>query len=139
MSETKKSERGGIEKWKAVAHMLGLRGKIFLGGVENCEFSLEKLSSILDFGFIERGFKYNYSPTVETYYEFGKRAVLSGASVEYFGILENEYRDDAMLIIEGVKVTDFINSASLILDFAQTFHSADEFTANSELLRAWYD
>ena len=44
-----------------------------------------------------------------------------------------------MLIIEGVKVTDFNDSASLILDFAQAFHSADEFTANSELLRAWYD
>ena len=38
MSENKKSERGSIEKWKAAADMLGLRGRTFLGGVENCEF-----------------------------------------------------------------------------------------------------
>ena len=47
MSENKKPERGSIEKWKTVADMLGLKGKMFFGGVENCEFSLEKLSSIL--------------------------------------------------------------------------------------------
>ena len=119
--------------------MLGLKDKPFLGGVESCDITFEQLSTLLDLGVITPGYHYNDSPTVETYFEFGKRAKASGATVIYIGFLESKSRADATLIIEGVKVKNFPDSVSLIMDFSQTFHGADEFTANVELLRAWYD
>jgi len=63
----------------------------------------------------------------------------NGATLMFEGYLENKYRDGSRLIIEGIKVTHFPDSASLTMDFSQTFHESDEFTANAELLRAWYD
>ena len=127
------------ENWKKVSNMLGIQDNDFLGGIERCEFSLEKLSAILELGFITLKHKFNNSPTVETFYEFGKRAEGYGATVDFLGFLESKYRKDARLVVEGVKVTSFSDSANLILDFSQTFHDADEFTANAVLLRAWYD
>jgi len=127
------------ENWKRVAEILGIKGYEFLGGIERCDFSLEKLTAVLDLGFISSEYKFNNSPTVETFYEFGKRAEAEGAIVEFIGFIESKYRENATLIIEGLMVTDFADKANLILDFSQTFHSADEFTAKAELLRAWYD
>jgi len=127
------------EQWDMAAKMLGVKNKDFLGGVENCRFSVGQLSAILDLGIIKPAYKCNNSPTAETFYEFGKKAEESGASVEYIGFLESETRNDARLVIEGIEITKFPDLASLILDFSQTFHDADEFTSNSELLRAWYD
>ena len=127
------------ELWEKVAEMLGINNNDFLGGIERCEFPLEKLTAALALGFITPDYKFNNSPTVKTFYEFGKRAEEYGATVEFIGYLESKYRNDARLIVDGVEITAFSDSASLILDFSQTFHDADEFTANSELLRAWYD
>ena len=127
------------EHWDTVAKVLGLKNKSFFGGVERCGFSVEQLSGFLDLGFIALEYKCNNTPTVEVFHEFGKRAEALGASIEYIGFLESEYRKDAKLIIEGIKVTNFHDSANLIMDFSQTFHEADEFTTEPELLRAWYD
>jgi len=127
------------EKWNTVADILGLRKKQFFGGVEDCEVSVQNLTDILDIGFIKPEQKMNYSPTINIFLEFGKKAVETGATVKYIGFLESEYRTDARLVIEGIKITNFPESIDLILSFAQTFHSADEFTANHEILRAWYD
>ena len=126
-------------KWETVAEMLGISNKTFFGGVERCGFSVDILSRILDIGLAKLEFKFNNSPTVKTFFDFGQRAETYGATVEYIGFLESKYRKDAHLVVEGVKVTSFPDSASLVLDFSQTFHGADEFTANASLLRAWYD
>jgi transcriptional regulator with XRE-family HTH domain len=127
------------EQWDAIATMLGVKEKNTLGGVEDCEFSVEQLTKLLELDVILLKHKFNDSPTVETFYEFGKRAVAVGATTAYIGILESKYRKDYRAAIEGIKVTDFPESMNLALDFAQTFHDADEFTANPQLLRAWYD
>ena len=127
------------DQWNIVANMLGLKQKTFFGGVESCKFSVEELSSVLDMGFTKPEQKQNQAPTVETFFNFGKQAVASGAVVEYIGFLESKSRDDARLIIDGIKVTNFPESIDLILEFSQTFHGADEFTAKRDLLRAWYD
>ena len=127
------------EQWNLVAEMLGLKGHSFFGGIERCDFSVFQLNTILEMGFISPGYRFNNSPTVKTFFEFGKRAEAYGATVVYEGFLESKNRKGALLLIEGVRVTNFSDSVSLILDFSQTFHTADEFTANHELLRAWYD
>ena len=127
------------EHWGKIAAILGIKDNEFMGGVEYCEFSVEQLTAILDLGFISLEYKFNDTPTVEIFYEFGKRAEAHGAVVNFMGFLESEYRKNARLIIEGVKVENFADNANLILDFSQRFHKADEFTANAELLRAWYD
>ena len=127
------------EQWNVVADMLGLKGNSFFGGVEDCEFSVFQLNTILEMGFISPGYRFNNSPTVKTFFEFGKRAEAYGATVVYEGFLESRYRANAQLVITGVRVTNFPDSVSLVLDFSQTFHTADEFTANRGLLRAWYD
>jgi len=127
------------EKWSTVAGILGLRKKEFFGGVEDCEVSVQNLSTIVDMGFTKPEQKFNYSPTINTFLEFGKKAEAIGATVEFIGFLESEYRTDARLLIEGIKITNFPKSVDLIMNFAQTFHSADEFTSNHEILRAWYD
>ena len=139
IEKQRKKEARVSEQWDALAEMLGLRDKTFFGGVEHCEFSLEKLSGFLNLGFIIPDYKFNNSPTVEVFFEFGKRAEACGALVMYIGFLESKSRENARLVIEGIKVTSFPDSVSLILDFSQTFHDADEFTASSRLLRAWYD
>ena len=127
------------EQRSLVAEMLGLKGKSFFGGAEYCEFSVFQLNTFLEIGFISLEYMFNDSPTVETFFKFGKRAEAYGATVVYEGFLGSKFRNNARLVIEGVRVTNFPASASLILDFSQTFHTADEFTANHELLRAWYD
>jgi hypothetical protein len=127
------------EQWDAAAEILGLKDKDFFGGVENCEFSVKQLSNLLNLGIIMPEQKYNDAPNVQTFYEYGKRAVEAGAAVEYIGFLESKFRNDSRVLIEGIKVTKFNNSTSLILDFSQSFHNADEFTANADLLRAWFD
>ena len=127
------------EQWRKAADILGIRNSDFLGGIERCEFSVAQLTAILDLGFISLEHKYNYAPNVETFYNFGKRAEGYGATMAYEGFLENKYRDGSRLIIEGVRVTNFPDSASFVMDFSQTFHKADEFTSSAELLRAWYD
>jgi len=134
-----KEETKVIDPWETIADMLGIKTKKFFGGVEDCEFSVDILSRTIDLGFAKPEFKFNNSPTVKTFLEFGQRAQIYGATVEYIGFLESKYRKDACLVVTGVKVTSFPDSASLVLDFSQTFHGADEFTANSTLLRAWYD
>ena len=127
------------EQWDFVAEILDIKGKSFFGGVERCEFSLFQLKHILDIGFISPEYTFNDSPKVATLFEFGKRAEAHGATVVYEGFLESKYRCGAQLVVVGVKVTNFPDSVRLILDFSQTFHAADEFTANPKLLRAWYD
>ena len=127
------------EQWDTAAELLGLKDKTFFGGVEDCEFTVVQLTHLLEIGFVSLSYKFNQSPTVETFYDFGKRAESYGATVTYEGFLESKARDNAHLVIDGIKVTNFSDSAELILDFSQTFHDADEFTANTGLLRAWYD
>jgi len=139
MNSKQKTEIRTPEEWNKAAEILGIKHNDFLGGVERCEFSVAQLAAILDIGFISLKHKYNDAPNVETYYNFGKRAEAQDATMMYEGFLENQYRDGSRLIIEGVKVTNFYDKVDLILDFSQNFHDADEFTANAELLRAWYD
>jgi hypothetical protein len=126
-------------KWDTAAEILGLKGKEFFGGIERCEFTVEQLSGILGLSIAPPVHSCNGSPAVDAYFKFGKQAEESGATVRYIGFLESKSRKDAIAVIEGISITKFPNSASLILDFAQLFHSADEFTANAEQLYAWYD
>ena len=126
-------------KWRQVATLLGIDKAEFLGGVERCDFTIEKLPQIIKLGFTTLDYKCNRAPAVEVFYEFGKRAARHGATVHFEGFLESQYRKDPRLVIEGVRVTNFPDSAKLVMDFAQAFHGADEFTSNAELLRAWYD
>ncbi|MDR1538552.1 MAG: hypothetical protein LBU32_11270 [Clostridiales bacterium] len=137
--ELAEAEAKHREQWDEIAALLDVKGKSFFGGVENCEFSVQQLTKLLEYGVISLKHKLNDSPTVETFYEFGKRAAAIGATVEYIGFLESKYLKDYRVTINGVKVTNFPESMNLVLDFAQTFHDADEFTANPQLLRAWYD
>jgi len=139
MSNTKNTNTDRLDLWNEAADILNLKPKLFFGGVENCEFSLEQLTHIIDIGFLLLDFKFNNSPMVKEFYEFGKRANQLGATIIYIGFLESNYRADALLVITGIKITNFPDSMMLAMDFAQTFHKADEFTANPDLLRAWYD
>ena len=127
------------EQWDTAAKLLGLAKGAFSGGVEYCELTVAQLTRLLEIGFVSLSYKFNQSPTVETFYEFGKRAEECGATVVYEGFLESKARENAKLVIDGVKVKNFSGSSELVLDFSQTFHDADEFTAKTGLLRAWYD
>ena len=124
--------------WKKVTKLSGAGNRVSLG-VERCLVSIDKLPNIMELGFSSLDHKFNDSPTVAVFYEFGKRAAKYGATVHFEAFLESQYREDSRLVIEGIRVTNFPESAKLIMDFAQTFHSADEFTAKPELLRAWFD
>lgn len=135
----KRTAENQNERWSKAAEILGLTGKKFFGGVENCDFTVAQLSALLDLSMTTPDFNANNKPTVGTFLEFGKRAETAGATVLFIGFLESDGRPDAGILVDGVEVTGFPDSASLILDFAQTFHKADEFTANSKLMRAWFD
>jgi hypothetical protein len=137
MNDTQANNRE--KEWKEVAALIGIERAEFLGGVENCDFSIEQLSAVIELGFISLEHKYNYAPSVEVFYEFGKRAIEHSATVLFEGFLESQYRKNSRLIIEGIRITNIPDSSKLVMDFAQTFHGADEFTSNHELLRAWYD
>jgi len=126
-------------KWNKAAEILNLKGKTFFGGVENCDFSVAQLFELLDLDMTSLDFKFNQSPTVETFLEAGKLAEAAGATVSFIGFLESNYRPDARVTVTGIEITDVPDSASLIMDFAQTFHKADEFTTSAEILRAWFD
>jgi len=127
------------KQWKQVATLLGVENAEFLGSLERYIFSFNILPQVINLGFVSLAHKFNSAPTVEVFYEFGKRAVGYGATVHLEGFLESQYREDSRLVIEGIQVTNIPDSAKLVMDFAQTFHDANEFTTNSELLRAWYD
>jgi hypothetical protein len=139
MSKSKISVITNNELWDKAAKRLGLIDKTFFGGIERCDVTIEQLSYLLEIGFTWPEHRFNESATVETFFKFGKLAEKHGAKVVYISFLESRYRNNPMVVIEGVEVTDFPDSASLIMEFAQSFHGADEFTAEPELLRAWYD
>jgi hypothetical protein len=139
MVDIKTTQKTDLMQWDTAAQILGLTNKQFFGGVEDCNFTAEQLSAILDIGIIKLEHSFNYSPTVGTFYEFGKRAQSYGATVKYIGFFESKSRENARLLLDGIEVTNFPDSTSLIMDFAQTFHNADEFTTEPKLLRAWYD
>jgi hypothetical protein len=132
-------DRDRDSQWDIVAKMLGLTDKAFSGGIERCDISMEQLTILLDMGFTWFEYKFNNSPTIENFFKFGKLAESCGANITFIGFLESKYRENARIVIEGIKVTNFPDTMTLILNFAQSFHDADEFTANSGLLRAWYD
>ena len=127
------------ELWENVTDMLGLTDKTFFGGIERCDVTVDQLSYLLEIGFTWPNYRSNESVTIETFFKFGKLAEKHGAKVVFLGFLESKYRKDSRIVIEGIEVTAFPDSASLIMKFAQSFHDADEFTASSEQLRAWYD
>ena len=95
------------DTWERAATLLGLTGKKFFGGVENCYVTVEQLSCLLEIGFTWPEYKFNESATVETFFRFGKLAEMLGAKVRYIGFLESKYRNDPMVVIEGIEVTDF--------------------------------
>ena len=127
------------DKWDVAAEMLGLKDMEFFGGVERCDFTLPQLANLIEIGLVSQEHRFNNSPTVRSFLEFGKRAEEYGAKVVYEGFLESKARENARLVVEGVRVTNFIDMVCVVLDFSQSFHNADEFTASAELLRAWYD
>ena len=127
------------ELWEKAANMLGLTDKTFFGGIERCDVTVDQLFYLLEIGFTWPEYRFNESATIEAFFKFGKLAEKHGAKVVYLGFLESKYRNDPRIVIEGIEVTGFPDSSSLIMEFAQSFHGADEFTASPEQLRAWYD
>jgi hypothetical protein len=127
------------DKWDKAAELLGLKDKTFFGGVEHCVFTVAQLTEVLGLGVTGLNYKFNQSPTVETFFEFGKKAEATGATVSFGGYLESKDRPDAILSVDEIKITNLPDSARLIMDFSQAFHKADEFTTNKEMLRAWFD
>ena len=116
-----------------------MKDKTFFGGVESCDFTVAQLSELLSLGLTALDHKFNQSATVETFLEIGKLAEAVGATVAFSGFLESKSRLDARVAVDGIKITSFPDSASLIMEFSQAFHRADEFTTNTEMLRAWFD
>ena len=127
------------ELWEMAADVLGLTDKTFFGGIERCDVTVDQLSCLLEIGFTRPDYRSNDSATIETFFKFGKLAEKHGAKVVYLGFLESKFRKDPRIVIEGIEVAGFPDSTSLIMEFAQSFHGADEFTASPEQLRAWYD
>ena len=127
------------ELWEKVAGMLGVVDSEFFGGPERCGILVDQLSYLLEIGYTRPEYKFNYSPSVETFLKFGKLAEEQGAKVVFLGFLYSKYRENPLIVIEGIEVTGFPDSASLIMEFSESFHDADEFTTKPGLLRAWYD
>jgi len=127
------------DNWDKAAEILGIKGEAFFGGVENCDFSVTQLSELLSLGLTALDNKFNESPTVKTFLEIGTKAEAAGAAVTFSGFLESKYRHDARAVVDSIKITNFPDSANLIMEFSQAFHQADEFTTNAEVLRAWFD
>ncbi|MCL1798190.1 MAG: hypothetical protein FWG23_00380 [Eggerthellaceae bacterium] len=127
------------ENWNRAVELLGLKDKTFFGGVEHCGFTVAQLSELITLGLSKPEHRFNWSPTVETFLEAGKKAEAAGAAVSFIGFLESNGRPDARVTITGIEITNVPDSASLIMDFAQIFHKADEFTTSAEILRAWFD
>lgn len=127
------------DNWDKAVDILGLKGKVFSGGIERCDFSVAQLSELVNLGLTKLDYSFNQSPMVEVFLEVGKQAEAFGATVTFIGFLESKGRPDAILTVEGIEITDFPDSASLIMEFSQAFHEADEFTTNAEMLRAWFD
>jgi len=127
------------DRWDKAAEILNLKGKTFFGGVENCDFTVAQLFELLELDMTSLDFKFNQSPTVETFLEVGKLAEAVGATVSFSGFLESKGRPDARVVVSSITITRFPDSAGLIMKFSQAFHRADEFTTNREMLRAWFD
>ena len=127
------------DEWSKAVDILNLKGKEFLGGIESCDFTVAQLSELLDLGLTKLDYKFNDAPTVKTFLEVGKLAEVVGATVSFIGFLESKGRPSARAVVEGIKITNFPDSARLAMEFSQAFHQADEFITNKEMLRAWFD
>jgi len=127
------------DNWDKAVEILGLKGETFFGGVERCDFTVAQLSKLLSLGLTALDYKFNESPTVKTFLEVGMQAEAVGATVTYGGFLESKGRPGARAVVDSIKITNFPDSAILIMEFSQAFHKADEFTTNAEVLRAWFD
>ena len=82
------------DKWDAATEMLGLKDKGFFGGVERCNFTLPQLTKLIKIGLVSPEHRFNNSPTVRAFFEFGKRAEGCGAKVVFEGFLESKAREN---------------------------------------------
>ena len=127
------------DNWDKATEILGIKGKTFFGGVENCDFTVAQLFELLSLGLTALDYKFNESPTVKTFLEIGMQAEAVGATVTFSGFLESKDCPGARAVVDCIKITNFPDSVNLIMEFSQVFHQADEFTTNAEVLRAWFD
>lgn len=97
------------------------------------ELSLEKLLTLVDAKLIHPEDSYNDSPTVGDYIDFMQK---HKGFVAHGYVVPPERGND--VVIEGLAYDGEADRDTLI-DFANTFHWADEFEMQPDYLRCWYD
>lgn len=99
--------------------------------------SLETLQQILQEGYTTPSAKFNATPSVSSFIEFGQRCQRNGVTATFDGIAfaDKQAPDlviDAITVI-GVKDLDFAG------EFVQFVRGCDELEINSQQLYAWWD
>ncbi len=106
---------------------------------------MDQLEKLLKEGFAYPQEKQNFSPTIEQFYELGKKCVAKSYNPVFIGYAISPEREDYRTSIEGIEVrleTELIQSRidfNLRDEFEKFAQSADEIDINFSVLYAWWD
>lgn len=98
------------------------------------ELSIEQLKALEKEGLLDLEDSQNCSPTIKEFMEFMEEY----PQVKAHGYIVSPKRDDCRISLEGLICNENITD-ELLFQFANGFHSADEFEISKEFLRVWWD
>ena len=117
-----------------------------LGGCEFFEdLTLDKLAQLLEGGFANPQQIQNISPTIQEFYEFGKKFQNLGYEAFFIGYVVSPDREDYRTSIKGIQLSleaETIDSriyADFLSAFKRFAQTASEKDISSRLLYAWWD
>lgn len=105
---------------------------------ERIEIDYPKLKALRLLGLV-RGYEaQNNSPSVDEFLEFCETNNVTGKEVIFEAYIVTN-REDARVIVEGIRLNPILTSNEVKKNFIKSFHHADEFEAYDENYRAWWD
>ncbi len=117
-----------------------------LGGCEFFEdLTLNKLAQLLEEGFANPQETQNNSPTIQEFYEFGKKFQNLGYEQFFIGYVVSPDREDYRTSIDAIQLSlesETIDSriyADFVSAFKRFAQTADETDISLKLLYAWWD
>lgn len=116
------------------------------GGYEHFEdLSLEQLAQLLEKNFAHPEEAHNYSPTIQEFYDFGKKSQALGFNPVFTGYVISPDRKDYRTSISGIDIKVDVEEieleidASLMWEFENFARKADDKIINYWRLYAWWD
>ena len=109
-------------------------GVLHFGDNINPSITIDTVKKLIDEGYLDEDSSQNYSPTAREFVKFCEKY----PQVRMNGFVISPQRSDCDVVLTGLECDTDI-TLELILDFANNFHYADDFSVSEHWLYCWWD